>query len=348
MRILLVGSFKRIMYAPAFYNSWQALGHEVYKIDDDDYTDKGNGFAARTLNKFQDKYHIGHYLRKYNNDIIKTVDRVNPDFVFLYRCYNVYNRTLRKIKEKTVIFSYNNDDPFISKVPSLFKGHFISNGKYCDLVYVYRKKNTEDFKRIGVEKTKVLLPYYLTSTNYPIQNINKDIPVAFVGHFEDDGRDAIIKAMYEAGIPVTIYGKDYWITQSSLYQQLKSIIKEPKSGAEYNELLNRIQIALVFLSQRNNDTYTRRCFEIPAAKTLMLAPYTKDLDELFPEDECAVYYRSTEDLIEKCKYLLSHPETVNRIANAGYERLSVIGGSEIDRCKEIIKDFAIIKKEKQI
>lgn len=348
IKIVVIGSFKRIMYATAFYHSWKALGYDVYQIDDEDYSFQGNGIVARTMNKIQDKYHIGFLLRKYNNDIIKIVNGVQPDFVFLYRCYNIHDRTLKTIKDKTVIFSYNNDDPFISSVPALFKGHFVSNGKYCDMVYVYRRKNIEDFKQIGVDKTKVLLPYYLTSTNFPIPNLKKDIPVAFVGHFEDDGRDAIIKTMYEAGIPVTIYGKDYWITQSSLYHQLKPIIKEPKSGAGYNELLNRVQIALVFLSQRNNDTYTRRCFEIPAAKTLMLAPYTKDLDELFPEDECAVYYRSTEDLIQKCKYLLANPEIVNKIANAGYERLSVIGGSEIDRCKEIIKDFEIIKKEKQI
>lgn len=346
MVILVVGSFKRAFYAPAFYHAWQSLGYRVYKIDSDDYILKGKNPLLGILNRIQEKYHVGVPLLKYNEDIVKDVKQLKPAFVFLYRCHDVFDSTLKKIRKETVIFSYNNDDPFSTNIQNHFKGHYISNSRFCDLVYVYRKKNIEDFRKIGISKTKVLLPYYMSSTNFPISDTDKHIPIAFVGHFEDDGRDEVIKSMHDAGLPVTIYGKDYWITKSKLYNELKTIIKEPKSGAEYNALLNQIQIALVFLSKRNNDTYTRRCFEIPAAKTLMLAPYTRDMDELFPEGGCAVYYRSTDDLIEKCRYLLSHPEDVKRIADAGYERLKIIGGSEIDRCKEIIKDYETIKKRK--
>lgn len=346
MKILLVGSFEHEIYAPAFASGFKQLGHEVIKIENEKYYLPGNNIVSKFHNKFQGKYHFGLLIWKYNREIIRAVNKHNPNFVFLYRCDNIFNSTLRKIKKKTIVFSYNNDDPFVKLVPQIFSSNFIGNSRHCDIVYVYRKKNIDDFLRIGVAQTKLLLPYYMSYVNYHIDNIEKDISIAFVGHFEDDGRDTVIKELYEANLPVFIYGKDYWITQSKLYEQLKPIIKEPKSGAEYNKLLNRIQIALVFLSQRNNDTYTRRCFEIPAARTLMLAPYTKELDELFPEDKCAVYYRSTEDLIEKCKNLLANPEVIDKIANAGYERLSLIGGSEIDRCREIIKDYENIKKSK--
>lgn len=346
MKILLIGSYKYDMYAPAFFDAWNQLGHQVYRVDSSKYVLPGYNIVSTILNKFQGKYHYGIPVFRYNRDIVKSFQQIRPDFVFLYRCDHVFDKTLKRIKDETIIFSYNNDDPFSITVPQLFASNFLSNSKYCDLVYVYRPKNLIDFQNIGINHTKLLLPYYLSSSNYPIPEVKKDIPIAFAGHFEADGRDKVIKAMYDAGLPVSIYGGDYWITKSSLYNQLKPIIKEPKTGEEYNLLLNRFQIALVFLSQRNNDTYTRRCFEIPAAKTLMLAPYTKDLDNLFPEDECAVYYRSTEDLIAKCKNLLSHPEEMKRIADAGYERLKVIGGSEIDRCKEIIKDYETIKKRK--
>lgn len=346
MKILVIGSFAYHMYAPAFFDAWKKLGYTVFKVDSSKYVLPGNSFFSKLLNKFQSKYHYGLPIFRLNRDILKIFQQIKPDLVFLYRCNHVFDNTLKRIKDKTIVFSYNNDDPFAITVPKLFDGNYVGNCKYCDLVYVYRPKNIIDFQNIGIYHTKLLLPYYLSSSNYPIPEIKKDIPIAFAGHFEDDGRDKVIKAMYDAGLPVSIFGGDYWITKSSLYEQLKPIINEPKSGVEYNMLLNRFHIALVFLSKRNNDTYTRRCFEIPAAKTLMLSPYTQDLDNLFPEDECAVYYRSTEDLIAKCKYLISHPEDVKRIADAGYERLKIIGGSEIDRCKEIIKDYDIIKKRK--
>jgi spore maturation protein CgeB len=113
-------------------------------------------------------------------------------------------------------------------------------------------------------------------------------------------------------------------------------------GDEYNYTINRFQIALVFLSKLNHDTYTRRCFEIPATKTLMLCEYSDDMNSLFPENECAVYFRSKEDLAEKIKYLLCNPGEIDRIAKNGFERLKVIGGSEVDRCSEIISDVTVL------
>ena len=96
----------------------------------------------------------------------------------------------------------------------------------------------------------------------------------------------------------------------------------------------------------NHDTYTRRCFEIPAAKTLMLCEYTEDMDRMFPEDECAVYFRSKEELVEKCKALLANPEKIVKIAENGYNRLKEIGGSEVDRCQQIIEVYNKYKQDK--
>ena len=99
----------------------------------------------------------------------------------------------------------------------------------------------------------------------------------------------------------------------------------------------------MFLSKLNSDTYTRRCFEIPATQTLMLSEYTDDLNEMFPSDKCAVYFTTPEELVVKCKYLLSHPNEIKQIAENGYKRLKELGGSEIDRCRQIIETYKKIK-----
>lgn len=343
MKILLAGSYIDHTYSRAFFKGFSSLGHDVIKFDTDDYT-YGKSRLGVIMNRIQNRFHIGYQVRKLNKDLENVVKMSQPDLVFLYRCYPVWSTTIFKIKQTgCVVFTYNNDDPFSYWPSKSFFRHYFAVTKMSDHNFVYRNKNVEDFKGIGVTNVSILWPYYIEGYNYKM-DIEKDIPVAFTGHFEDDGRDVAVREMLSANIPVTIFGSYSWY-QSSIYNEIIDCVKDGKVGAEYNETLNRCQIALVFLSKLNHDTYTRRCFEIPAAGTMMMSEYTDDLNEMFPEDECAVYFRNIQELIDKCKYYLSRPEEIKRIANNGYKRLMQMGGSEIDRCKEIIEAYESYVKQ---
>lgn len=332
-----MGSYKYKMYAPALSYGFKKLGHDVIEVDYEQYHIKGHSFIASLLNKVQDRFHYGLMMKRYNNDVFKIVNRERPDIAFFYRCYHIWPKTLKGIKSLTTIFSYNNDDPFCGMPSKRFFRYHIRCANYCDLIFVYRKKNIDDYSILGINNTQVLLPHYLEKDNY-YENVPDTIDVAFIGHYENDGRDAYIKSLKDAGIPVVVYNGSYW-DKSPMYEDLKSIIKPGVHSPEYNHTINKCKIALVFLSKLNSDTYTRRCFEIPATKTLMLSEYTEDLDQLFPADKCAVYFRNKEELVEKCKKLLENPSEIKRIAENGYYRLKEIGGSEVDRCKEIIEIY---------
>jgi len=325
------------MYAPAFFKAWSSMGHKVEMISDEAYCFSASNPIASFLNKVQERYHYGFFLHRYNVDIIEKVELFKPDFVFLYRCYHVYASTVKNIVEKTIVFSYNNDDPF-SKVPSnSYFRHFIEDARYCHLNYVYRKINVEDFKKIGIYNTQVMLPYYREANNFPIE-CDKDIPISFIGHYENDGRDHFIESLIDAGIPVRVYGDDKW-KSAPLYDRIKGHVFPAKRGKEYNETINRSRICLVFFSKLNHDTYTRRCFEIPAARSVMLCEYTDDMNELYPEGECAMYFRNKEDMVKKARYMLNNLPETERIANNAYRRLRELGGSEYDRCQQIINDY---------
>ena len=51
-------------------------------------------------------------------------------------------------------------------------------------------------------------------------------------------------------------------------------------------------------------------------------------------------------MVEKCRYLLSQPEEIKRVAENGYQRLKQIGGSEVDRCHQIVETYNKLKNEK--
>lgn len=344
MNILLVGSFDYPMYAPAFESGFRALGHNVVTVRYDDYL-YGSGAISGFLSKFQTRFHVGLNLIRYNSDIIKRAKEFRVDFIFFYRCYNVWPSTVKKLKEKGFfVFTYNNDDPFVT-IPSVrYYRNFKAILPLADLNYVYRKKNIDDYESVGAYNNKILLPYYIAKNNYR-KECDKDIPIGFIAHFENDGRDQYIKALVDAGLPITVFNGSNW-ESAPLYQDIKNVIQPGKRGTEYNDTINRCQICLVLFSKLNSDTYTRRCFEIPATATLMLSEYTADMNSMFPENECAVYFRNKEELVEKCSYLLSNPSEISRIAENAYKRVMELGGSEIDRCRQIV-DLYIQENEKK-
>lgn len=333
MKIIVVGTFHHIQYAKALSDGFKSLGHEVMDINYSQYGNKGS--LKSVLDKIQAKYQVGIPMFRYNKDILNAIKDFKPDFVFFYRCYHVFPSTYRKLSRQGVRFyTYNNDDP-LSNVPSKsFFRYFMYSLSYATHNFVYRYKNVEDYKKMGIDNVSVLMPNYITKYNF-YKGVEKDIPIGYIGHFENDGRDRLVKALLDEGMPVEIFNGSYW-ERAPLYNEIKHCIKPAKRNEEYNNTLNRMQISLVFLSKHNHDTYTRRCFEVPVTKALMVSEYTEDMDRLFPEGECAVYFRSEIELVEKCKALLQNPSEIARMAENAYNRLKEIGGSEIDRAKEVI------------
>ena len=111
----------------------------------------------------------------------------------------------------------------------------------------------------------------------------------------------------------------------------------PLQYKDYNLAINGAKIALVFLSKLNNDTYTRRCFEIPATKTMMLSEFTNDLSSMFEEGVEAEYFRSKRELVDKINFYLKNDKERIKIGNNGNDRLLRSEHEAMDRCKQVLK-----------
>src|SRR5207245_5920225 len=72
----------------------------------------------------------------------------------------------------------------------------------------------------------------------------------------------------------------------------------------------------------NRDTYTRRCFEIPATRTLMLSEYSDDLAGLFSEGAEAEFFRDRDEMIDKISKYVCDPPTLRSVSEAGYRRVT--------------------------
>ncbi|MFZ2189836.1 MAG: glycosyltransferase [Candidatus Magasanikiibacteriota bacterium] len=350
MKIIVIGDFYFEIYEKAIFNALLLLGYDTYKFSwheyfkDLQYKKLANNIFKSLYYKFQYRFAVGPVVNKINNDLLKFVNQIKPDLVFVYRGTHLYPDTIKAIKESgVVVFAYNNDDPFSKKYPWYFWRNFIKAIPLYDHIFAYREKNIIDYKKLGCNNVSLLRSYYVKERNFYIDEVDENrfkSDVIFVGHFEDDGRDEYIKFLFDNRVNIKLFGGSSWI-KSKYYNYFVNKIGpiDNLDNIEYNLALNSAKICLVFLSKRNNDTYTRRCFEIPATKSLVLSEYSDDLNTLFAQGKEADYFKSKEELLEKVRFYLANENMRIEVVEAGYKRLIKDKHEVGDRVGEIIKIF---------
>jgi len=357
--VLVVETGHLQIYGRIFEKRFAELGldsygmylHKYFKnIPYPNYSVKANP-ATKIYYKFQNKFCIGPVVKRINEDLYNFVRDKKIDLLFLYRNNFITPKTIERIKNiGTAVFDYNNDDPFSNHQSYFRLRNYFQSLPLYDQIFVYSKKNIEDIKKRGLNNVSLLRGYYIKERNFPIPNIHKNrysCDVIFIGHWEDDGRDEYIKLLLDNDIDVKIYGP-FWERSKHYRYFLKKMNMEKIAylSDDYNLALNSAKTALVFLSKKNNNTYTQRCFEIPATKTAMVCEYTDDMARnLFEEDKEAVYFKSAQELLEKIRFLLSNEKRRIEIATNGYKRLLKDGHEALDRCKRVIDVYDKIKRE---
>ena len=267
MKILVVADWHGEIYAEAIMDGFSSLGHTVSRFSWKEYFRhyqyENNYKVNRSIIKsfyyrLQNKLILGPSIWKINSDLINQCQKTTPDMVFIYRGTHIYPKTIALIKRNSncKVFGYNNDDPFSSEYRNYIWRYFKKSIPLYDWIFSYRNKNLDDYKTMGFEHTSLLRSYYLKANNFQIQNLisgKYKCDVIFVGHFENDGRDKIIKFLIDNGIDIRLYGAGW---KNSIYYDFFSkelgVIKPLYD--DYNLALNSAKIALVFLSKLNIDS----------------------------------------------------------------------------------------------
>lgn len=289
----------------------------------------------------QNKFIFGPQIIALNKELLQEVSSFKPDALFIYNGTHILKRTLCKIKKQrpnTILVQYSNDNPLSQNASYLLWRHLIRSISYYDLHFVYRHQNLVDFKEAGAKVVKLLRSYYIPDKDYRVELTPEDSrfqsDVVFAGHYEDDFRVEYLEEICKLGIKLNLFGGGWQraLKKIDAFSPLRKFYPiEPVVGEDYRKALSGAKIALCFLSKLNEDTYTRRNFEIPATKTFMLSEYTEDLASLFEEGHEAEFFRTKSELIEKVKYYLKHDSERKAIAQRGYERLVKDGHDILSR-----------------
>ena len=361
MKILIVGDWHSEVHEKPVFNALLSFGHEVRAIKWHHYFSSkvGNFFWLKNFFvRLQNKFIIGPLIGKLQKKLIEEVIYFQPDIIFYYRGTHIVPSTLTKIKKILPIcvqIGYNNDDPFADGHPKYLWRHFKACLPRYDLVLAYRHANIKEYFAGGAIRVELLRSWYIPERNYPLRLENDTKPeyksdIIFIGHYENDGRVSCMEKIVEAGYKFKLYGPGYDWDQVLLKNKTLRHLVPVKLvwGEEYNFAINGAKIALCFLSKLNRDTYTRRCFEIPASGTMLLSEYTDDLDSLFKEGLEADYFRNEMEMMEKISFYLSNLPELSRVSSAGYSRVVSEGHDIYSRMRNMIESAVIIKDEKYL
>ena len=214
---------------------------------------------------------------------------------------------------------------------------FLKSLYFADLIFVYRPVNIKEAARYIKPSSEIKLfkPYFIPSED-KIHTKEKQYKqdVIFIGHYEDDNRFTDLEYLFINNIDLKVYGTG-WGNRFTTYQ--KSIY--PVYGEDYINELRDSKICLSFLSKMNRDVYTRRCFEIPSLGKLLLCERTSEMQEIFKEDEEAVFFSNKHELLKKVEWLLSNPSKIDQISEAGYKRAYTDGHDIKSRSIEILNNL---------
>lgn len=345
IKVLVVGDYLFSLYEEALVKAFRRLGLQVEEFKVCNYLDYTT-FLSRKITNLQLNWLIGPIIHKANKDLERKLDEGKYDFVFFYRPRIFKPSVIEQGAHKSILMCYNNDDPFGKLYTSRYWKYYIEGLPYYHHIFYYRHKNKKDYEALNiVGNTSLLRSYYIADQNFPIPT-PKEYDVIFIGHFEDDGRDEYIKYLLENGVSFKLFGTGWH--KSKYFNYFESVMGKIRPvRKEYNETINKAKIALVFLSTLNSDTYTRRCFEIPATKTLMLAKYTDDLNSMFQEGVEADYFRDKEELLDKVRYYLANEEQCRKVGELGYARLIKDGHEITDRARDIIEIYKKIDESRK-
>lgn len=342
MRVLVAGDFAHAIYEPDFCDGLRSAGADVRELPILPLLG-----PTAVLRRIQAKCLTGPGIALANFALVAAAARHQPDVIVAWRASWLRPAAIsaaRKASGAKVVL-YNNDDPFGPDRDQRRWRLFRRTIPAADACFAYRRKNMQEFQQAGARRVFLLRSWYRRDRHYrreltPAERERFDCDVVFIGHCEPDARLDLMDALLASELRVKVFGTDWG--RHGRGRRWSKLVVVPLYGDEYVKALSAAKIAVVFLSGRNRDEYTRRCFEIPAVGALMLAPRTPELQELFEEGREAVYFAGAGELVERARFYARSEAARESIVQAATRRLERDGHDVIARARHFLRDVASI------
>lgn len=336
MNILYIGELYYGSTCLMRMNALKSLGHDLTGVN----ILPGNSEFKKLLDRVNYRLSYKFDFEKLNDKIIEEFKEQNFDIVWVDKGKRIFLETLKELKKINPairLVHINPDDPF-GKFRTGWKT-FIKSIPYYDIHFVAREVNIPEYLEKGAKKVFVYDRSYDPEIHKPIEltedeKLKYGCKVGFIGSWAP-AREKSIAFLIDKGIEVAVWGNGW--QKGNYWNKIKKYWRGPGlNGIEYAKAINGMEIALHFLRKENRDEQDSRTFEIPACGTFMLAERTKKHEELFKENEEAVFFDNDEELLHKINYYLKNTDDRIRIAKNGFNRSLSSGYSHKERLSKLL------------
>lgn len=318
-KVLVIGPLEEGALAQSYAQAFERLGLEVARFDSER--------ALRQASRFTGNRVLRRALRsvlwnRVNREALQVAQRVRPDLIFAVKCSFFHPETIRQIRKSTGVPFVNHypDHPYMGvrwrpREASALRRDLIEVLRQYSIVFMWERSLMERLERDGVEARFLAFAadpelYRPRSGDEGLQCAACNAPhdVAFVATFSR-ARCAEVAAIRRH--TVAIWGNNWPREWRGLSGQHR--VHPPVWGRAVSEVYARAPVSLNVLNAENLGGPNMRTFEIPASGGVVLARYSREQDEFFPEGEAAVYYRSPQEIDDKIELLLGDRDLRRRL-----------------------------------
>jgi spore maturation protein CgeB len=335
--ILYVGDLREWGTCFNRMKSLEELGYAVIPFGYESYVTSG----WRILQSFAYRTAWGPRITRLNADLVRCAGQVKCDWVWIDKGLWIKYGTIEEIRRITgALCIHYTGDPLMTFHRTR---HFVASVPHYDVILTTKQYEMDLYRKAGARLLLFSPKGYNPSIHRPVEVPDSErgkfqAEITFVGHPEPYYERMVLRAR-EASDNVAVWGSG-WPKRCRKNPQLSSVVRgDAVHGDDYAKAICSAGIALGLLGKMVPETSTARSIEIPACGTFMLAERTDEHLGLFEEDKEAVFFASPEELVEKARFYLAHPEIRRKIAAAGRERCLKDGYSYRDRIARAIREI---------
>jgi spore maturation protein CgeB len=281
--------YEHANFLPAF----AALGHQVDLFDSFDRS-QYRDFAELNLR------------------LIERVQAFQPDVVFcVLMGYEVWLETLDLMRSQTpaAVVNWGTDDSWKFRQFTRFLA------KHVDLHVTTHAPAMAEAEKLGIDN--VIVSQWAAAAARlaePLPSQDCAYDVSFVGAAYGNRR-AQVEQMARRGIAVTCFGHG-WQRGPVGSGEIDQIYRSSRISLNFAD--SGLQLSGIGLARSRQ--IKARTFEVPGAGGFLLSEANDRLGEYFRVGAELDIYRDHDELAQKIRYYLSHPEARDAIARAGHER----------------------------
>lgn len=282
--------YEHANFMPAF----AALGHQVELFD---------SFDRQQYSDFADL----------NLRLIEHIRAFQPDVIFcVLMSYEVWLETLDLIRSRSpaAVVNWGTDDSWkFSQFSRYLAGH-------VDLHVTTHAASMSEAEKFGINN--IMVSQWAAASSRlaePLPSRACDYDVSFVGAAYGNRR-ARVKAMARRGIDVTCFGHG-WERGPVGSKDIDQVYRSSRVSLNFADS----GLQMLGISLARSRQVKARTFEVPGAGGFLLTEESQSLAQYFSIGTEMITYHDDDEIVEKIRYFLNHPDERDVIARAGHQRV---------------------------